>query len=80
MASASVRITRFDTEAERDAIENWEEGDMAYVVADQWRLPKATFHKFCYQKRFWPAWAIEVARTRGERIRETPTEYILTVG
>jgi len=34
MASASVRITRFDTEAERDAIENWEEGDMAYVVAD----------------------------------------------
>jgi len=45
---------------------------MAYVVADQWRLPK--------EKRFWPPWAIEVARAKGEWITETPTEYILTVG
>jgi hypothetical protein len=53
---------------------------MAYVVADQWRLPKEAFQKFCYKKRFWPAWAIEVAQTKGERIAETPTEYIVTVG
>jgi len=52
---------------------------MAYVVANQWRLPKETFRKFCFKKRFWPAWAIEVAQTRGERITETPTEYILTL-
>ena len=26
-----------------------------------------------------PAWAIEVARTKGEWITETPTEYILTI-
>ena len=52
---------------------------MVYVVADQWRLPKETFQKFCNKKKFWPAWAIEVARTKGERIIETPMEYILTV-
>jgi hypothetical protein len=41
---------------------------MAYVVANQWRLPKETFQKFCFKKRFWPAWAIEVAKSGGERI------------
>jgi hypothetical protein len=50
---------------------------MAYVVGDQWRIPKETFYKFCDKKKFWSAWAIEDARTRGERITETPAEYIL---
>ena len=34
MATKSIRITWFSDEESRDAVLNWEDGDMAYVSED----------------------------------------------
>jgi hypothetical protein len=79
MLGEYMLLAVFDGLAWIEGIQRSKGRTMAYVVADQWRLPKEPFQKFCNKKKFWPAWVIEDAQTRGERITETPTEFILTV-